>query len=96
VATIIGPYPSPTLPPLREEGVVILDVWERVKRNGGDVVHTFLRFAVQRLDVAQRVREAQARHANLVGREPVKHEGIVRVGAMRDVDFACPRVRRPV
>src|SRR5262249_51195757 len=42
---------------------------------------------VQRLDIAQRVREAQAGHTDLVGREPVKHERVIRIRAVRHGDL---------
>ena len=42
---------------------------------------------IQRLDVAERVRELVAGDADFVGGQPVKHEGVVGVGAVGDGDF---------
>ena len=72
----------------RQQSVVVLNVGERVKRDCGQVVNTFHCFAIQRLDVAEGVCEAQARYADFVGRQPVEHEGIVGVGAVGDGDLA--------
>ena len=43
--------------------------------------------AVQGLNVAKRMGEAIAGHADLVGRQAIEHEGVVGVGAMGDGDF---------
>ena len=42
---------------------------------------------LRRLDVGEGVCELEARHAHLVGREAVEHEGIVGVRAVGDGDF---------
>ena len=67
---------------------MILNVGVGVKGNRGNIVDAFHGLAVQGFYVAKRVGKAQAGHANLVGSEPVKHEGIVRVGTVGDCDFA--------
>src|SRR5262252_1745564 len=72
----------------RHERVLVLNVRICVKRDGSDVVDALLRFLIQGLYVAERVCEAQSRDADLVCGQPVKHESVVGVGAMRDRDFA--------
>ena len=68
--------------------VLVLQVRIGVKRDRGDVVEAFQRFAIQGLDVAKRMRELHARHPDLVRCHAVKHEGIVRVRTVGYLDFA--------
>src|SRR5580700_6451385 len=71
----------------RQQCVMILNVGKGVERDGSYVVDAFLRLAVQRLDVTQRVGEAQPGHANFVRGQAVEHECIVGVGAVRNCDL---------
>ena len=75
-------------PAASHQGVLILDVGIRVKRDRGDIVNAFAGFLVQGLAIAERVREAQARGAALVSRQAVKHVRIVGIGAVSDGDLA--------
>ena len=59
-----------------------------MKRNGADVINALARLLVQRLNVAQRVAEAQARSADFVRGQAIKHEGVVGIGAVGHADFA--------
>ena len=59
-----------------------------MKGDRGDVVDAFPRFLIQGLDVAESVRETQAGSAHLMRRQSIKHEGIVGVRAVRDLDLA--------
>ena len=70
------------------DGVLVLDVRIGVKGDRRDVVEAVHGFAIQGLDIAKRVGKLHPRHANLVGRHAVKHEGVVGVGTVRDRDFA--------
>src|SRR5438445_6608980 len=48
--------------PARQQSIVILNIRISVERDSSYVVHAFLSFAIKRLDVAERVRETQARY----------------------------------
>ena len=85
--TIIGPYPSPTLPPQAHQRVLVLNIWISVKRNRGHVVHAFPRLLVQRFDIAKRMRKAQSRDAHFVGRQTIEHERIIGIRAVRHRDL---------
>ena len=68
--------------------VVVLDVGIGVKADRRHIVERlFFGAAVQRLDIAQGMRELVSRHANLVRGQAIKHEGVIRVGTMRNGDF---------
>ena len=68
--------------------VVLLQIRIGMKADGRHVVEgLFAGAAVQGLDVAERVGKAVAGHTNLVGRQAIKHEGIVGIGAMGNGDF---------
>src|SRR5580700_3323579 len=68
--------------------VQILNIRIGMKRNGSDVIDAFARLLIQRFNIAKGVREAQSWHANLIGSEAVKHESIVGVRAVSDIDLA--------
>src|SRR5579864_5973471 len=76
--------------PARQQSIVILNIRISVERDSCYVVHAFLRFAVKRLNVAECVRETQARYTHFMRGQPVKHERVIRVGAVRHRDFASP------
>jgi hypothetical protein len=61
-----------------------------MKGNCSDVVHarSFYGLLVQRLNIAKRVGESQARNLDSIGRQPIKHECIVGVGTVCDSYFA--------
>ena len=82
----------------RQQSIVVLNIGIGVERDGGDVVNAVAlpRLLVQRLNVAERVGEAQAGNAHLVGGQRIEHEGVVGVGTVRDADLTGRRaaVRR--
>ena len=53
-----------------------------MKRDGANIVETLHRFAIERLNVGERMVELQAGHADLICSQPIEHEGIIRVRAM--------------
>ena len=68
--------------------VLVLHIGIRVKRNRADVVDALARLLVQRLDVAERVGEPQARSTDFVRGQTVKHEGVVGIRAVGHGNFA--------
>ena len=63
-----------------------------MERNRSHIVNAFARFLIQCLDVTKCMREAQSRHPNLAGCQPIEHERIVGIRAVRDGNF--PHLRR--
>src|SRR5437660_432268 len=68
--------------------IFVLYVGIGVEGNRADIVDAFLRLLIERLDVAKRVGETQARGADFVRGQGVEHERVVGVGAVGDRDFA--------
>ena len=75
------------------QGVVVLQVGIGVEGDGGDVVKRLVDGAlVEGFDVGEGVAELEARDTHLVGGQPVKHKGVVGVGAVGDVISRLPSV----
>ena len=73
----------------RHQRVVVLQVGVGVEGDRRDVVEGLVDgLLVQRLDVGEGVGELQAGHAHLVGGEAVKHECVIGVRRVRDLDLA--------
>src|SRR5258708_11621706 len=56
------------------ERVLVLNVGIGVEGNCGHIVHAFARLLIERFNVAERVRKAQASAPNLVGSNTINHE----------------------
>ena len=57
------------------------------KADGRDVVDFFLGGLVQRFDIGEHMREFYAGQAHLAGSERIKHESVVAVWRVRQLDF---------
>ena len=68
--------------------VLVLNIRIGVKGYRGDVVKAVQGLAIQGLDIAKGVSELHVGNANFAGRHPIEHESVVRVGTVRDGDFA--------
>ena len=72
-----------------EQGVAVGQVGEGVDADGRDFELAAQGAAVERLDVLELMDEPQAAGVELVVRQGVEHEGVVRVGAVPDPDRAA-------
>ncbi len=68
--------------------VLVLNIRIGVEGNGAHIVKAFHGFAVQGLDISERVRKFQPGHPDLVGGQAVKHKSIVGIRAMGNTDLA--------
>src|SRR6267143_412904 len=71
-----------------EQGVAIREIRVRMQRDGGDLQLTGERAPVQGFDVAELMHVPAAARVDLPSRHRPKHEGVVGVGAVGDVDRA--------
>ena len=74
---------------MRQQRVLVRDVRVGMKANRGDIVSFLVGRFVQGLNVFQNVLEFEIAGFNLVRREPVEHEGVVRIGRVREGDGSC-------
>ena len=72
----------------RHQRIAVLQVRIRVEGDRGHVEVGFAnRPVVQRLNVAKHMGELETRNANLVGRQTVEHECVVRIRTVCNLDF---------
>ena len=72
--------------PGRQQRVLVEQVRVGVDADGRDFEFALQRPAIERLDVLQFVDELQVARGDLVVRQGVEHEGVVRVRAVPDAD----------
>ena len=68
------------------QSVLVGDVGVAVQADGGQFEFAALRSVIQRFDVLQGVREAIVSGRDFVVRQRMKHEGVIRVRAVSDID----------
>ena len=78
---------------MSEQGVAIGEVRVGVQRDGGDFQLARERAAVQAFDVAELVNVPPAAGVDLARCHRPEHEGVIGVGAVRDMDCAGNRGR---